>query len=106
MSLGDRSKSGLGDRTITLSVKVDMQGNFLDYKARAGLVHKIRKVTYHDVDQVLGIPPRMTHYPFGGPQEPPEHTTTFTEDEVTDLHILNRLMDAQIKRRLANGHAL
>ncbi|CAA7266971.1 unnamed protein product [Cyclocybe aegerita] len=103
MSLGDRSKTGLGDRTITLSMKVDMQGNFLDYKARAGLVHKIRKVTYHDVDRVLGIPPRNTHYPFGGPQEPPEHTTTFTEDETTDLRILKRLMDAQTKRRVANG---
>lgn len=104
MSLGIRSSSGLGDRTITFSAKVDQEGDILAYKVRAGIVRNVRKVTYSNCDELLGVKPMTKRYPFGqSAPSVPEPSATFTEEEASDLMLLYQLTQQQVKRRFDAG---
>lgn len=104
LSLGNRSGAGLGDRTLTFSTKLDRDGNILEYKIRAGIIRKVRKVTYAACDKLLGFEPLVKSYPFGRRfEEKPEPPATFTEDDVQDLKLLSVLAQKQVQRRFANN---
>ena len=103
LSLGTRSSAGLGDCTLTFSAKLDMEGNILDHKIRAGIIRNVRKVTYSSCDELLGLNPIVKAYPFGRrfeeTSEPP--ATKFTNGEVEDLKLLLQLVQQLVKQRLA-----
>jgi len=100
MSLG-RSSAGHEDRTLSFSVKLDMDGNILDHKIRAGIIRNVRKVTYAGCDKLMGLKPVVVLYPFGRRQatQTPELPTTITDKEVGDLKLLLKLAQQQVKRR-------
>jgi exoribonuclease-2 len=105
LSLGTRSSAGSVDRTLTFSAKLDMEGNILDHKIRAGVVRNIRKVTYAACDKLLGLKPIVKLYPFGQSrfEESPEPRVKCTEDELGDLKLLLQLLQQQVKRRFAEN---
>jgi len=103
-SLGIRSNAGLGDRTLTFSAKVDTEGNILDHKVRAGIVRNVRKVTYSNCDELIGVEPMTILYPFGKAGSlASEPSATFTEEEAADLKLLYQLTQQQVKRRFDAG---
>ena len=104
MSLGMRSGTKLGDRTMTFSIKLDSEGNVLAHKVRAGIVRNVRKVTYTNCDRLLGLKPPAKVFPFGRirPEEL-EPPATFTEEEAADIKLLYDLAKQQVKRRFDSG---
>jgi len=101
MSLGTRSSAGHGDRTLSFSVKLDMEGNILDHKVRAGIIRNVRKITYASCDKLMGLNPVLLKYPFGRRRhnQTPEPPTTITDNEVGELKLLLQLVQQQVKRR-------
>jgi exoribonuclease R len=79
-----------------------MEGNILDHKIRAGIIRKVRRVTYNKCDELLGLKPFVKSYPFGRRfEEKPAPPATFTEDEISDLKLLLQLAEQQVRRRFA-----
>ena len=101
ISLGDRSNGADSNRTLTFSVKLDSAANILDYRVSASLIRNVRKITYDQVDQILGHPRPPTQYPFGRIfQEEVVQPASLTEQEIDDLKVLTRLADASRRARL------
>lgn len=101
MSLGQHPKH-IGDRVLTFSAKVDMNGNIHDHKVRAGIIRNTCKVTYDHSDDAMGLPRVQITYPFGNaPTTDATTSNILSETDVGDLTLLRQLMEAQIKKRIS-----
>ena len=93
-SLG--SQKGKPTKTITFSGKINGDGELVDYKVRAGLINKVRIISYDAANKILGYDPVASNdiwRPIGGPKadaveavEVPE----LSEKELDDLHALHK----------------
>ncbi|KAF9525626.1 hypothetical protein CPB83DRAFT_818144 [Crepidotus variabilis] len=103
LSLGQRSPEQ-GSLVLTFSAKLDMEGNFLAHKISAGIVREVRKITYDEVDDSLGLERLQQKYPFGRMRRPaPPSPDPLPEAEVADLKLLYQLVEARTKKRVAEG---
>ncbi|KAF9485164.1 RNB-domain-containing protein [Pholiota conissans] len=102
LSLSNSSERTEPNRVLTLSAKLDSEGNILEHKLRAGILRNVRVTTYNDVNRALGIkvPPKI--HPFGGSSDEPIGPP-LTESDLADLRILMKLADDQVARRLRLG---
>lgn len=89
-------------RVMVFSVKLDSNGNILDYKTQAGLIRNVQKTSYQQVELALGLPPPSIRYPLGGAGEPVP-TPNFGQNEIEDLQILMKLAKDQISKRMREG---
>ncbi|KAF4613602.1 hypothetical protein D9613_007937 [Agrocybe pediades] len=89
-------------KAMTFSIKLDNDGDILDYKVRASIVRNIRQTTYQDVDDALGSLPLDKTFPFGG-SEDIFRGKPLSAEEVADLKILQQLADKQAQRVIDSG---
>ncbi|TFK27783.1 ribonuclease II [Coprinopsis marcescibilis] len=104
-SLGSSIQSNNPTNVMTFSAKVDEHGNILDYAVRAGLVNKLRIVSYDAVDKMIGYTSEAQR-PFGGPlktTEEPLAQATFMPEEQDELKLLHKLAKGLQYRRVKNG---
>ncbi|KAJ3518846.1 hypothetical protein NMY22_g13475 [Coprinellus aureogranulatus] len=67
-SLG--SQKDKPSKVITFSAKIDSSGELVDHKVRAGVVNKVRVISYNAVNKILGYDPVASgdlRRPLGGP---------------------------------------
>ncbi|TFK33207.1 hypothetical protein BDQ12DRAFT_615567 [Crucibulum laeve] len=102
MSIGSRSKRGEPDRVLTFSAKIDMSGNVLEHKVRAGLIRNVQILDYDGVDFGVKGSNIPTSYPFGHRPLPVEHSA-LTESQVSNLRLLCRAADGFQRKRMDAG---
>lgn len=78
---------------LTFSVKLNEDGDFLDYKVRAGVVRNFRILQYDQVDRMLGIQPIVRTYPLEGRRLPEPPVTPIASGHQADLRKLYELAD-------------
>ena len=101
LSLGARK--GLPNNVLTLSSKVDANGDIIDIKVRAGIVRNINIVSYDAVDHALNVSLDVQTYPFGG--EPPKpQPQSLPESHVKDLRELMLVSDRLVAKRYRDGN--
>jgi exoribonuclease II len=91
-SLGSSAKEA-SQSVLTFSVKLNEDGDFLDYKVRAGIVRNFRILQYDQVDRVLGIQPIARTYPLGGTRLPESPVDPVAPGHRSDLQKLFELAD-------------
>lgn len=105
-SLSLQSHDREPSRVLSFSAKIDKGGNILDYKVRAGLIRNIKKVSYDEVDVVIGHGLIKRSFPFGGTVQPVSAPSSLDEGDLADLRIAQKLTRGQIasrlKRRIVN----
>ncbi|TFY80821.1 hypothetical protein EWM64_g3186 [Hericium alpestre] len=106
LSLGSGSSAGTPDRVLTFSGKIDPSGDMVDYKVRAGIIHKPRLLKYADVDLALSEPRVGESHPFGPPINIPEPTTdSLSPADFENIRLLKTVADRLRHRRYAQ-HAI
>ncbi|KAI1797251.1 RNB-domain-containing protein [Ganoderma leucocontextum] len=89
---------GQPDVVLTFSVKVNSNGEIVDYKVRPAIVRNVRTIKYDEVDALLGNEPVVTHFPFGDRPQPPQFSlSTIGPNVVDDLRLIN-----EVARRLCD----
>ncbi|OBZ72169.1 Exoribonuclease II, mitochondrial [Grifola frondosa] len=104
MSLGYASQSGQPENVMSFSMKVNEEGEIVDYKVRAGLVRNVKQLRYDDVDAAMGLPPVAISYPFGNPNASGQlQTPKYDSTTMEDLSLLRKVTRKLVDERVQNG---
>ncbi|KAI9461581.1 hypothetical protein BJY52DRAFT_1167508 [Lactarius psammicola] len=101
LSLGHSAVSGGAENVMTFSAKVDLTGNIVDYKVRAGIIHNVRVLKYDDVDAAMSFHFEDAVYPFGRPKKPDTIPLNLPPVDVENLQLLDLFCKRMVANRLS-----
>lgn len=104
-SLTDLVGMGPDRGVITISAKINKDGEVLDFNVQAGFVRKVKRFTYNDVSAALGKPNQeLATYQVGEFPKPLRHPkSTFTKKQLADLKTLSEIAAACRQRRFRDN---
>ena len=100
LTLGSSLETGVPERVLTFSFKIDSEGAIADYKVRHGLIRNIHLLDYNGVDLALGLEPPQICYPFGAPESQPSSPGRLDGSHLDNLHSLHRIANRLVAARL------
>lgn len=98
-----------GNPCMTISSKIDLEGNILDFKIESNTLRNVVKLTYAQLPEVLGLPVKqkkqMDFMVVGGslPLAKPVQAVEFPESQVADLKLLLKYAQARNGYRVRGG---
>lgn len=89
---------------MTMSAKINMDGEVLDYNLQPGFVRNVKRFTYDAVAASLGYqPPEFMSFDIGEfPKPPKKDTAKLDKRQIKDLRTLNDIALAFRKKRVQN----
>lgn len=104
-SLTDLVGMGPNREVMTISAKINKDGDVTDFNVQAGFVRDVKRFTYEAVSAVLGQPGEgLITYQVGEfPKRPKYPKAVFTKKQVADLKTLSEIAAACRRRRLKDN---
>ncbi|KAI0649382.1 RNB-domain-containing protein [Trametes meyenii] len=97
--------SGVPEKTLTFSAKVNLTGDIVEYKVRPGIIRNVRAIKYDIIDNTLSLPSVTTTYPFLKEAPIPERPNIHTLDPATvdNLRRIHQVTRTLLAGRLRAG---
>ncbi|KAH8151881.1 uncharacterized protein LAJ45_03874 [Morchella importuna] len=105
VALTDKIGLASGRCVMTMSAKVNMEGEVLDFNLQSGFVRNVKRFTYDTVSAALGYhQSEYTSFEIGKfPKPPRKDTAKPDERQIKDLKTLNDIALAFRKKRVRNN---
>lgn len=104
-SLTDMIGMGPNRGVMSISAKIDKDGELLDFNVQAGFVRNVKRFTYEAVSTALGKPDEdaITYQVGEFPKPSKSPRTAFTKNQLADLKTLSDIAFACRQRRLRDN---